>query len=186
MKCSYEVYVHYEIQGYELVTSTPDRPRNAQTFGLYAVAVHVLKSKTDPAAEGQIVRVRAQPTNDGPTTSCPVRLLQVMWSWKRQWGEPVFTDARTGFESKPLEAATMRTRLKNYLLKFMSPEEVTHYGLHSLRRGGASRAAALGVPMRHIKRQGRWRSDVAYLYTLVTDQDLTMVSDQLLHDFAQS
>ena len=33
------------------------------------------------------------------------------------------------------------------------------FGLHSLRSGGASAAAAVGVPDRLFKRQGRWRSD---------------------------
>ena len=35
------------------------------------------------------------------------------------------------------------------------------YGLHSLRAGGASAAAAIGVSDRLIKKQGRWKSDVS-------------------------
>ena len=35
------------------------------------------------------------------------------------------------------------------------------FGLHSLRAGGASEAAAAGVPDRLIKRRGGWRSDQA-------------------------
>jgi hypothetical protein len=35
------------------------------------------------------------------------------------------------------------------------------FGLHSLRAGGASAAAALGVPDRLVKKHGRWRSDNA-------------------------
>ena len=33
------------------------------------------------------------------------------------------------------------------------------YGLHSFRSGGASSAAAMGVPERLIRRHGGWRSD---------------------------
>ena len=33
------------------------------------------------------------------------------------------------------------------------------YGLHSLRAGGASAAAAVGVPDRLFKRHGRWKSE---------------------------
>ena len=33
------------------------------------------------------------------------------------------------------------------------------FGLHSLRAGGASAAAAIGVPDRLFKRHGRWKSD---------------------------
>ena len=35
------------------------------------------------------------------------------------------------------------------------------YGLHNLRSGGVSEAAAAGVPDRLIKRHGGWRSDEA-------------------------
>ena len=35
------------------------------------------------------------------------------------------------------------------------------YGLHSLRSGGASAAAAAGVPDRLFKKHGRWASDNA-------------------------
>ena len=37
--------------------------------------------------------------------------------------------------------------------------DAKNFGLHSLRSGGASAAAAVGVPDRLFKRQGRWRSD---------------------------
>ena len=33
------------------------------------------------------------------------------------------------------------------------------YGIHSLRAGGASAAAALGIPDRLFQRQGGWRSE---------------------------
>ena len=39
--------------------------------------------------------------------------------------------------------------------------ECDEYGLHSLRSGGASEAAAAGVKDRLIKRHGGWRSDKA-------------------------
>ena len=35
------------------------------------------------------------------------------------------------------------------------------YGLHSLQAGGATTAAALGLPERLFQRQGGWRSDRA-------------------------
>ena len=35
------------------------------------------------------------------------------------------------------------------------------FSLHSLRSGGASAAANAGVPDRHFKRHGRWRSESA-------------------------
>lgn len=35
----------------------------------------------------------------------------------------------------------------------------SHFGLHSLRAGGASAAAGIGVPDRLFRRHGRWKSD---------------------------
>lgn len=35
------------------------------------------------------------------------------------------------------------------------------YGLHSLRSGGATAAASVGVPDRLFKKHGRWRSEGA-------------------------
>ena len=39
--------------------------------------------------------------------------------------------------------------------------DITKFGLHSLRSGGASVAANHGVPDRLFKRHGRWRSENA-------------------------
>ena len=35
------------------------------------------------------------------------------------------------------------------------------FGLHSLRAGGVSAAAAVGIPDRLLKKQGRWKTDVS-------------------------
>ena len=40
-------------------------------------------------------------------------------------------------------------------------EKLNDYGLHSLRTGGATTAANLGVADRLLKRHGRWRSENA-------------------------
>ena len=39
--------------------------------------------------------------------------------------------------------------------------DVSKYGLHSLRLGGATRAANFGIPDRLFKRHGRWKSENA-------------------------
>ena len=39
--------------------------------------------------------------------------------------------------------------------------DISRYGLHGLRAGGASAAANHGVPDRLYKRHGRWRSENA-------------------------
>ena len=40
----------------------------------------------------------------------------------------------------------------------------TEFGLHSLRSGGTTAAAAAKVPQRLLKRQGGWRSEVVNVY----------------------
>ena len=84
-----------------------------------------------------------------------------------------------------MATSTFRSRLRDYLKLFLPAAVVERdYSLHSLRRGGATAAALAGIPMRLIKRHGRWRSDVAYLYTLVSDQELPRISAQLLADLS--
>ena len=52
-------------------------------------------------------------------------------------------------------------RAKELVKKELCKEglDPTKFGLHSLRSGGASAAAALGVPDRLFQRHGGWRSE---------------------------
>ncbi len=40
-------------------------------------------------------------------------------------------------------------------------DDVSKYGVHSLRSGGATAAANAGISDRHFKRHGRWKSETA-------------------------
>ena len=55
------------------------------------------------------------------------------------------------------------TRVRELVLGMLSAIGLDHrqFGLHSLRAGGASAAANVGVPDRLFKRHGRWRSENA-------------------------
>ena len=44
------------------------------------------------------------------------------------------------------------------------------FGAHSLRIGGATAAAAAGVPPSVIRVMGRWNSDIFEVYTRLTQQ----------------
>ena len=58
---------------------------------------------------------------------------------------------------KPLSYTTVRAHVLNLLANIgLDP---TKFGLHSLRSGGASAAANLGVNVRLFKKHGRWKSD---------------------------
>ena len=54
------------------------------------------------------------------------------------------------------------------------------YGLHSLRSGGTSEAAAWGIPDRLIQRHGGWRSEKSMnMYIKETHNTLLRVSQSL-------
>ena len=55
------------------------------------------------------------------------------------------------------------TRMREIVLEKLSELGLDRklFGLHSLRSGGASAAASAGVPDRHFKHHGRWRSENA-------------------------
>ncbi len=55
------------------------------------------------------------------------------------------------------------TRVRELVLQKLAALglEVSRYGLHSLRAGGATAAANAGVPDRLFKRHGRWKSETA-------------------------
>eukprot|EP00878_Enallax_costatus_P028560 GHUV01030855.1.p1 GENE.GHUV01030855.1~~GHUV01030855.1.p1 ORF type:complete len:171 (+),score=9.83 GHUV01030855.1:874-1386(+) len=66
----------------------------------------------------------------------------------------------------PRSKNTVAPRLKKALARAeISGAEL--YATHSLRRGGATHAAKMGVALRFIKVMGRWKSDTVreYLYT---------------------
>lgn len=78
-----------------------------------------------------------------------------------------------------ISTSTMRTRLRSTLSDILPRRQARHYSLHSLRRGGATAAAQLRVPLRLIKSHGRWRSDTVQLYTLALPDELWGVSTAL-------
>ena len=56
----------------------------------------------------------------------------------------------------------------------------TGYGSHSLRRGGATAAAAALVRFHVLKRHGRWKSDTVYLYIVDGPEEQLGVSQAVL------
>ncbi|CAC5408504.1 unnamed protein product [Mytilus coruscus] len=62
-------------------------------------------------------------------------------------------------ENTPLSYSRMRELFIEVVKPFIP--DIRRYGLHSLRSGGASACANLGLPDRLFKRHGRWRSETA-------------------------
>ena len=61
------------------------------------------------------------------------------------------------------DKALSYVRLRELFVEAFAPivPDISKYGLHSLRSGGATAAANNGVPDRLFKRHGRWKSEKA-------------------------
>ena len=150
---------------------------------LIGLVVHIVESKTDRAAEGQLVQIAAR-ESEAETYLCPVRTVRFLFGLRRQGQAHVFAEARENLNPAGLSESTIRSRLKDYLAVFMPAEKVRRLGSHSLRKGGATAAVQAGVPIRLIKLQGRWKSDAVFLYTLVSDDEALAVSNMVLQKFS--
>lgn len=160
-------------------TGAPEAPGDRSQWMPEAVQVHVVISKTDPDAKGQVVRVAAKTRGDDLNASeCPFRMLRDLWARRRPGAAHVFANPADG---GGLTTNTMLGRLKRYMAQLLSdPKQARRYGLHSLRRGGATAAYRLGATKQEIQRIGRWKSDVVFLYTAVADEDALAVTQRVL------
>lgn len=129
------------------------------------VKCFIQHSKTDQYREGAWVIIAA---TGKPT--CPVAMLNKYM---------LLGDIIPGSSEEYLfRALTLKKSLKKYVLRGGKLSYTTcrdlfkaalssigldssYFGLHSLRAGGASAAAALGISDRLFKKHGRWKSDSA-------------------------
>ena len=134
------------------------------------VAITLRRSKTDPYGEGAVVRL----STADQRRFCPVHALAHL-----QRSSTFVFPGPTGTQA--ISTDTMRSRLRDSLTSIhqVVPGPVADYGLHSLRRGGATAAAQQQVPVRLIMHHGRWRSDTVHLYTMADATELWGVSAAL-------
>lgn len=121
----------------------------------HGLRVLLRTSKTDPYYRGATVFV--------PGHEQAVLDVRFLLARLRTWvpsASHVFTD----IHGNQLTPETLRGRLKRYLRQVLPESEVAGFSLHSLRRGGATAMARQHVPVRIIKRHGRWRSDAVMVY----------------------
>lgn len=139
-------------------------------FTSQGIRVLVSSSKTDQYYVGATVYVpgHAQPYLD-------LRVLLAQLRTAVPDASHVFTSA-TGAQ---LSADTFRSRLKAYLRDLMPEERVAHFSMHSFRRGGATAMAQQRVPVRLIKKHGRWLSDAVNIY-LEAAEDEMLIAGQVL------
>ena len=131
---------------------------NVQFHSTHA-AVFLPKRKNDQQRQGGWTLLAACPG----TAWCPVALLRRLILAGRLTGpRPVFADAYgTGFLLTPLPYHRARELM---LAKFtVIGLAASHFGTHSLRAGGATLAANLGVDDKLWMEHGGWRSQSAAL-----------------------
>ena len=137
------------------------RRSDIKLFSKYAM-FFVEKSKTDTYRDGHwvcIARLKSE--------LCPIRNLEeylLRTSIEESSNEFIFRAIMCSKKKQilrqkdnPISYSTIRDEFKSMLKGInLNP---SLYGLHSLRSGGASAAANLGVRDRLIKKHGRWKSE---------------------------
>ena len=137
------------------------RRSDVEFKGTY-MKLFIEKSKTDIYRDGQWLLIAKL-----DSTICPVKIL-TLYLEKTEIGdtsEEYIFRAMTWFKStakhrlraanKKMAYSTARSNMLNLAQKIGL--DVTKFGLHSLRSGGATAAANNGVPDRLFKRHGRWK-----------------------------
>lgn len=129
------------------------------------MCIFIEKSKTDIYRDGAWVIIAK---TDSPL--CPVKNLMeylVLLNLTDEHSEQhIFCDlsaCRSGFKVRTDKKALSYSTLRDLFRLALRPhvQDISKYGLHSLRSGGATRAANMGIPDRLFKRHGRWRSENA-------------------------
>ena len=123
------------------------------------VFVRLAVSKTDPFRSGVTVRVCATGTD-----LCPFGALARFIVLRGQRGGPLFAFEDGSFLT--------RSHVASVLQRFVPLHSVN---THSLRQGGATMLAQLGVPPYVIQSLGRWASDAYRRYIDFSDDFLAQV-----------
>ena len=124
----------------------------------WALHIFVNKSKRDQERKGDSVVLAACPGSP----LCPVQWFKL---YNRVARSEEFFFHSTFVKAGRLANSTPNSILKGWLKAMGLPEqEISRYGSHSLRKGGATAASAARVRMHLLKRHGRWKSDAVFIY----------------------
>ena len=127
--------------------------------------VRIKASKTDPFREGCTVRVAAI---DSPL--CPVTLMRSYLNLRPSGPGPLFVLQRDFY--------LIRQDIV-LLLRRCFPGQLT-LNTHSFRIGGASTAAAVGIPDSQIQILGRWSSNAYRSYLRMSDLSISNMAQALI------
>ena len=101
--------------------------------------------------------------NVGSSSPCPVAVVEKFLKVgshvknSRLFRRILHTEKKMELRKEPMSYSRANELIKRELQKEELDPKL--YGVHSHRAGGASAAAALGVPDRLFQRQGGWRSE---------------------------
>ena len=101
--------------------------------------------------------------NIGSSSPCPAAVVEKFLKVgshvknSRLFRRILHTEKKMELRKEPMSYSRANELIKRELQKEELDPKL--YGVHSLRAGGASAAAALGVPDRLFQRQGGWRSE---------------------------
>lgn len=124
------------------------------------IALFLEKRKNDQFREGSWVFI-----SSSDVQPCPVAVVKkFVKQGRHKAGSKLFRRVQHTKNGWKLREQQMSYSRANQLLKAELKKEglcSKQYSIHSLRSGGASAAAAMGVPDRLFQRHGGWRSETA-------------------------
>ena len=152
------------------------------TFNKQGLNLFIPSSKTDIYHGGRNVVI-----SKTHTKYCPVEMLEKYISLAQIKIPDLFlfrslSKVKGGYRLREANQPMSYTRVREVVLDAIRPvvDDVSRYGVHSLRAGDATVAAQSGVPDRLFKRHGRWRSENAKDgYVKDSMSDLLSVSQSL-------
>jgi integrase len=123
--------------------------------GKRVLFVFVEKAKNDQERVGHTIVLE----EDSESTICPVKWFVLHCSVRRSETHVFHSLAETPLKLGPKAPNTIIKAMLNRIGIDPKP-----YGSHSLRRGGATSAASMGIEAYVIARHGNWRSNAVFTY----------------------
>ena len=127
--------------------------------GVRVLCIWIQSSKTDQEQVGELVILEENLTD---VRICPVAWFLRYKSMKAYHPSEWLLVSTTSLANKALKNSLPNDRLKIWMGKI--GEQAQDWSSHSLRHGGATSAAAMGIGERLLKVHGRWRSNCVRVY----------------------
>ena len=128
------------------------------------IYLHIKTSKTDPFRRGCTIKI-----GSNPSSLCPVSALRTYLNCRDQHQGPLFSFS---------DGSYLTRQVISDLLSRCFPD--VNLSSHSLRIGGASRAASIGLPDSVIRLLGRWSSGAYLRYIILQDTVIAGFSSRLV------